>query len=163
QSNWSPQARSLIDFLERCRNHGIWVRISMPVFQGDNAFGNNVSPSLAAYLTAALLPGNDRVFAYELLWEPYFGDQNFGGYGGLLTGNYVYDLGRSILAPSWRTWVNDRYGSLAAAETIWGLTAPRDGSGQLTNPTDDQLQNDGSWRTMVAAYRRFAEDYLGHN
>ena len=75
----------------------------------------------------------------------------------------VYNTGRLVLDPDWRAWVNDQYGSLAKAQQIWGFTAPLDGSGQLTNPLDDQMQNDGPWRIMVAAYRRFLDDYLGRN
>ncbi len=163
QPNWQQQARSLIDFLERCRNHGIWVRIALPATLGNNAYAGMLNPALGALLDAAYLPGNDRVFAYELLWEPFIGFQNQGGYGGYLNGAYVTNAGRTILDPYWRAWVNDQYGSLAKAQQIWGLTAPFDASGQLTSPTDDQIGNDGPWRTMVAAYRRFTDDYLGRN
>ena len=80
-----------------------------------------------------------------------------GGYGGFVGASYVYNVGRTILDPDWRAWVNDQYGSLANAEQIWGLAAPLDAKGQLTNPTDDQVANDGPWRVMVDAYRRFME------
>ncbi len=163
QPNPQQQARSLIDFLERCRNHGIWVRVSLPATLGNNAYAGALNPALGSFLDAAYLPGNDRVFAYEVLWEPFIGFQNQGGYGGYLNGTYVTNVGRAILDPYWRTWVNDQYGSLSNAQQLWGLTAPLDASGQLTNPTDDQISSDGPWRTMVAAYRRFTDDYLGRN
>ena len=41
---------------------------------------------------------------------------------------------------------------MANAEQIWNFTAPRDSSGQLTNPLDNHIANDGPWRIMVAAY-----------
>ncbi len=125
QPDWQQQARSLLDFLERCRNHGIWVRISLPATLGNNAYAGSLNPGLGSFLEAAYLPGNDRVFAYELLWEPFIGFQNQGGYGGYLNGTYVTNVGRAILDPYWRTWVNDQYGSLSNAQQIWGLTAPR--------------------------------------
>ena len=157
-------ARSLIDFLERCRSHGLWVRISFPATLGNGAFTGNMNPALRTYLEAAYLPGNDRVFAYELLWEPFVGSHDAGGDGGwLINGTYLTNIGRLILDNDWRAWVNDQYGSLAIAEQAWGLTAPRDASGHLTNPLDDQIANDGPWRNMVAAYRRFVEDYFSRN
>jgi uncharacterized protein (TIGR03437 family) len=164
QPPWQPQARSFIDFLERCRNHGIWVRVALPATLGDNAFNGTLNPQLGDYLNNAFLPGNDRVFAYELLWEPYLGMQNSGGYDGYLNGMpFLQGLGRSVLDPDWRSWVNDQYGSLANAQQIWGIAPPLDANGQLTNPTDNQFANDGSWRVMVDAYRRFLDDYLGRN
>jgi uncharacterized protein (TIGR03437 family) len=164
QDGWQPQARSLIDFLERCRSHGIWVRVALPATLGDNALNGTVNPQLGDYLNEAFLPGNDRVFAYELLWEPYLGMQASGGYDGYVNGMpFVEGAGRSALDPDWRSWVNDQYGSLANAQQIWGIAPPLDSNGQLTNPTDNQFANDGYWRVMVDAYRRFLDDYLGRN
>jgi uncharacterized protein (TIGR03437 family) len=164
QDGWQPQARSLIDFLERCRSHGIWVRVALPATLGDNAFNGTLNPQLGDYLNEAFLPGNDRVFAYELLWEPYLGMQASGGYDGYVNGMpFVEGAGRSALDPDWRSWVNDQYGSLANAQQIWGIAPPLDSNGQLTNPTDNQFANDGSWRVIVDAYRRFLDDYLGRN
>jgi uncharacterized protein (TIGR03437 family) len=163
QGSWAPEGRALIDFLERCRNHGIWVQISLRTTSTNAAYADQMSPTLESYLQAAYLPGNDRVFAYELLWEPMAGTHDKGGQGRLVNGAIVYNTGRMVLDPDWRAWVNDQYGSLAQAQQAWGFTAPLDATGQLTNPLDDQIQNDGPWRVMVAAYRRFLDDYLGRN
>ena len=163
QGSWAQEGRALIDFLERCRNHGIWVQISLRTTSTNAAYAGQISPTLESYLQAAYLPGNDRVFAYELLWEPMVGTHDKGGQGRLVNGALVYNTGRLVLDPDWRAWVNDQYGSLAKAQQTWGFTAPLDGSGQLTNPLDDQIENDGPWRIMVAAYRRFLDDYLGRN
>jgi hypothetical protein len=160
---YAPQGRSLVDFLDRCRKHGIYARIAIPATVGDNAFNGTLNPSLGAALEDAYLPGNDRVFAYEVLWEPYLGMQTTGGYEGYVDG-VGYPLGsRAVLDPDWRSWVNDQYGSAAAAQQSWGIAPPLDASGRLTNPTDDQIASDGAWRIMVAAYRRFLDDYLGRN
>ncbi len=163
QTNWQPQARDLIDFLERCRDHGIWVRIDLPATSANNVIAGTITPQLGAYLDAAYLPGNDRVFSYELLWEPYLGYQNTGGYGGFFNGMFQYNTGRALIDPAWRAWVNDQYGSFANAQQAWGIAPPLDANGNLTSPTDNQIQNDGPWRIMVAAYRRFADDYFGRN
>ena len=160
---WAQEGRALIDFLERCRSHGIWVQVSLRTTLTNAAYAGQISPTLESYLQAAYLPGNDRVFAYELLWEPMIGTHDTGGQGRLVNGALVYNTGRLVLDPDWRAWVSDQYGSLANAQQIWGYTAPLDGNGQLTNPLDDQMENDGPWRIMVAAYRRFLDDYLGRN
>jgi hypothetical protein len=155
--------RALIDFLERCRNHGIWAQIFLATTILNGAYGGQVSPSLTTYLPAAWLPGNDRVFAYQLLWEPMVGLHDTGGQGRVVNGMLVADSGRVVLDADWRAWVNDQYASLANAQQIWGFMPPLDSTGQLTSPLDDQMENDGPWRTMVAAYRRFLDDYLGRN
>jgi hypothetical protein len=147
-------ARSLVDFLDRCRNHGIWANIYIPAFIGGappailNQGGVlGVNPNIGPILQAAFLVGNDRVFAYDLLWEPALG----------LHGD------RIALDSAWRAWITDQYGTLANAENIWGVTAPRDAQGQISNPLDSQVQNDGAWRVMVAASRRFVDDYLSRS
>jgi len=160
---WAQEGRALIDFLERCRSHGIWVQVSLRTTLTNAAYAGQISPTLESFLQAAYLPGNDRVFAYELLWEPMIGTHGTGGQGRLVNGGLVYNTGRLVLDPDWRAWVGDQYGSPANAQQIWGYTAPLDGNGQLTNPLDDQMENDGPWRIMVAAYRRFLDDYLGRN
>ncbi len=154
--------RGLIDFLERCRNHGIWVRLEMETTRGNNAFRGTVQPAvISQILNSSVLPGNDRIFAYEILWEPYIGthDRGYGNY----VGDTPFSNGRTGLDGEWRAWVDERYGSLENAKQIWGVDPPLGDNGQLTNPSDDQLANDGPWRIMVDAYRRFTDDYLGHN
>src|SRR6185369_12863672 len=74
-------ARSLVDFLDRCRNHGLWANISILAFVGAGAAPpalfagqlTSANPDIGTQLRAAFLPGNDRVFAYDLLWEPHLG------------------------------------------------------------------------------------------
>src|ERR1035437_10619059 len=68
EASWYQEGRPLIDFLERCRNHGIWVRISLAATVLNSAYAGQIS-FLENYLQAAYLPGNDRVFAYDLLWR----------------------------------------------------------------------------------------------
>ena len=161
---YSPQeGRALIDFLERCRNHGLRAQISLVATILNGAYGGQISPNLDTSLQLAWLAGNDRVFAYELLWEPMVGTHDSGGQGRVVNGALEIHMGRMVLDPDWRAWVNDQYGSLANAQQIWGWTPPVDSTGLLTNPLDEQIENDGPWRIMVAAYRRFLDDYLGRN
>lgn len=146
------QDRSLVDFLDRCRKYGLWANIYIDAFipgpspdilNDGNLLG--VNPNLGTMLENAFLPGNDRVFAYDLLWEPELGLHS----------------DRMAADNAWRQWIVDQYGSVADAEKTWGYMAPTDAQGQLSNPLDDQIENDGPWRVMVAAYRRFIDDFLG--
>jgi len=144
---WGDQGREVADFLERCRNHGLWARIALLVSGDSAAYQWSLAPDLDTVLQAGFLPGNDRVFAYEILWEPMVGD--------------YYQ--RQNLDPEWEIWVDQQYGSVDVAQKAWNLTAPVDNTGELTNPSDDQMENDGPWRILVAAYRRFLDDFLGRN
>ena len=56
------------------------------------------------------LAENDTVFAYDLAWEPSHGS---------------YEQQQRAYAKSWNDWVLQRYGSVAAAEKTWGISAPR--------------------------------------
>jgi len=150
QYTGTEQARDLVDFLDRCRNHGLWANVYIPVFVPGTPVAvlyygqpTKINPNIGALLQAAFLPGHDRVFAYDLLWEPVLGLHN----------------DRLPLDGAWRSWLTDQYGSPANAENLWGFTAPRDASGQISNPLDTQIETDGAWRVMVAAYRRFVDDF----
>lgn len=140
QYNRTEQGRPLMDFLERCRRHGIWVHLSI-----GSANSLRLNPQRdTALVKAAMLSGNEAVFGYELAWEPHLGLQK---------ARRSYDA-------SWRAWVTEQYGSLPAAEQTWGVPAPRDEQGSLTNPLDQQFGTDGPHRIMVAAYRRFVDDLV---
>jgi hypothetical protein len=124
EASWYQEGRALIDFLERCRNHGIWVRISLAATILNSAYAGQISSTLENYIQAAYLPGNDRVFAYDLLWEPMVGTHDKGGQGKIVGGPIIYDTGRLGLDPEWREWVTDQYGSLANAQQIWASRRP---------------------------------------
>jgi len=133
--------RNLLDFLRRCERHGIKV----------NGFLGAASPlgfdekAVADFLREARLVDNPTLFAYDIIWEP---------------GNYVFNSeGRPRWDPDWKRWIVERYGSLENAEVDWAMPAPRI-DGKLTSPTDRQLREDGEWRVMVAAYRRFMDDLM---
>ncbi len=140
QYNRPDQGRPLLDFLERCRRHGIWAN----VFIGAASRLRFDPARNAAMLRAALLPGNETVFAYDLAWEPHFGKHN----------------ARCVHDDAWRAWVLEQYGTLPAAEQAWGVPAPKDERGRLTNPSDRQISEDGPHRVLVAAYRRFLDDLV---
>jgi hypothetical protein len=59
----------------------------------------------------------------------------------------------------WARWIDERYGSVAAAEADWGVRVPRL-DGRVTSPPNDQFSKDGPWRVMLCAYRRFMDDLM---
>jgi hypothetical protein len=93
------------------------------------------------------IPEQDCVFALDLAWEPMFPDHE----------------GRKRWDPEWRTWIDERYGNIENAEKDWGFAAPRDADGAITNPLGQHTVEDGDWRVMTAAYRRFLDTLLYEN
>ncbi|NUQ01242.1 MAG: hypothetical protein HUU35_15445, partial [Armatimonadetes bacterium] len=137
QYNALDQAPAMRDLLARARRHGLWVNVYL-----GGAHPLSFDPLLVSrLLTEGRLCGDPTVFAYDLAWEPRLG---------------VHQERRRYDA-AWRAWLDEQYGSLAAAEVAWGTAAPRE-AGQATNPLDEQITSDGPHRTMVAAYRRFVDD-----
>lgn len=132
-------SRNLLDILERCRRHGLMVNLSLrpgtPLdFRWDE---------MRALIEAYRLKEHDIIFAYDLAWEPVFG-------------NYPM---RARWDGEWEKWINERYGSLANAEESWEFPVPRV-DGKVAQPTDQQLSEEGPHRVMVCAYRRFLDDLL---
>lgn len=133
--------RNLLDFLARCKAYGIhanlYVGLASPLAFDDDG--------LKAYLEAARLPGNATVFAYDTIWEP---------------GNHVFKDGaaRARWDADWRSWIDERYGSVERAEKDWGFKARRDSAGRVISPEDRCFREDGAWRGMMAAYRRFMDN-----
>lgn len=133
--------RNLLDFLRICKRYGIhanlYVGQASPLAFDDEA--------LKAYLQTARLPGNATVFAYDTIWEP---------------GNHVFrnDAARARWDADWRAWIEMQYGSIEHAEKSWGVKARRDKKGQVISPSDACFREDGAWRVMMAAYRRFMDN-----
>jgi hypothetical protein len=138
-------AAPFLDFLDRCRRHGLWAHISIRAASYVFTPGATFDPGgIRRTLISAHLPGNDRVFAYDIVWEPHFG-------------GYQERRSRDSL---WRQWIADQYGTVEAAEQAWGILAPKDAEGLVTNPPDRYFRVDGAHRALIAAYRRFQDDYI---
>ena len=132
---------NLLDYLRRCGRHGIKVNL-FTVWTSPLGFKEAEFQRLA---TAGRLAENPHIFAYDIIWEP---------------GNHLFHRdNRGRWDRDWAQWLTDRYGSLADAEKDWGMPVPRK-DGQPTSPADKQLREDGVWRRMVAAYRRFMDDLM---
>ena len=136
-------SRPLVDFLARCRRHGVYANVYLP-----NTHPLGFSPAHArALLTLPRLARNPVVFAYDLAWEPNLGREG----------------ARAGHDPAWRQWIADNYGSIEVLERAMGGPLPRDAEGAVTGPSDAQLMEtdpDDSERVFVAAYRHFADDLI---
>ncbi|MHB1456848.1 MAG: hypothetical protein ACYC0V_08030, partial [Armatimonadota bacterium] len=131
------KAQNLLDLLRRLENHGMKANLSMrPGTPIDFLW-----PQMKEIMEHYRLKENDTVFAYDLAWEPAFGNKV-----------------RDALDAEWEQWVIERYGSIENAEKDWAYPITRK-LGKVTNPADEQLL-DGPWLRMVAAYRRFLDCLL---
>lgn len=133
------QAPQVVDFLARAQKYGMYINLFITAA---HPFGFD-REMLKQLIEAARLPQWDNLFAYDIAWEPRWGTH----------------AERKRHDPAWREWILEQYGSIANAERDWGYPLPRE-NGEVTNPPDEQILNDGEWRRMVAAYRRFLDDHV---
>jgi hypothetical protein len=132
----------LLDFLRRCATHKIKV----------NLFLTTSSPldfkekEVRQYIENGKLASNPAIFAYDIIWEP---------------GNSVFNKNnRHKWDKDWNKWIQDQYGSVVNAEKDWRISVPRDDNGKVISPPDKYFREDGKWRVMMAAYRRFMNNLM---
>jgi hypothetical protein len=132
--------RNLLDYIRRCEKYGLKVNLSLrPGTPMDFEW-----QKMREIIVESRLAENDTVFAYDLAWEPFIGRQ---------AERIRWDKG-------WGEWVQRHYGSIDGAEKAWGLKAPRNQDGYITNPSDSMCGADGPWRKMVCDYRRFIDEVV---
>ena len=136
----SMEAHNLLDILRRCELLGMKVNLSLRPGTPVDFLWNEMRAMIEHYR----LWDNDTVYAYDLAWEPLW---------------WGHDK-RQRWDEDWAAWIVERYGSIENAERDWAFPVPRDADGGVTNPSADQLEGDGEWRRMVAAYRRFLDTLL---
>ena len=142
------EAMNLLDLLRRCENHGIMVNLSLRPHADPRQFRWE---EVEALIKRNRIAENDTVFAYGIAWERGWGTYD---------GSYGNPRGRKGYDEEWKAWIEERYASIQETEADWGYPVPRK-DGEITGPSDEQLMKDGEWRRMVAAYRRFVDDYTG--
>jgi hypothetical protein len=139
QCNAPDHLRPLNDFLARARAHGIFANVFLngahPLYPDDKL--------VSTLIRQGRLAENEAIFAYDIAWEPAIGRHEQ----------------RRAWNKEWNRWIREQYGSEQNAVEQWGFE-PQTRDALLDNPSDDQLVNDGPWRMMVAAYRRFADDLI---
>lgn len=137
------EATEKLNILDLCRRlDSLGMKLNLAIW-----FGTPMDwqwPRVKKHIDYHHLAQNDTIFAYDVAWEPYFGKHD----------------ARVIWDSEWEKWVIERYGSIANAEKDWGYSIPRDDSGKVTNPNKEQIDTDGDWRRMTAAYRRFLDTLL---
>lgn len=160
--------RTLLDFLRRCRNHGIRVFLFVQshvitddphYFQGLMMPHHFQEKEVSEFIRATRIAENPTLMGWDLIWEPagwVFGGK-YSAFGWTETVPY-----RQRWDADWARWIDERYGSLANAEADWGVPAPRL-DGRVTSPTDQQFKDDGPSRVMVAAYRRFMDNLMSRH
>ncbi|MFC1717068.1 hypothetical protein ACFL6S_25595 [Candidatus Poribacteria bacterium] len=139
QSTTLDNSRDFLDFLARIYKRGIRVNLFLHGSDPLRFDEDLVTKQIKGWK----LDTNPAVFAYDLAWE-----HKLGKYGA-----------RKRWDGEWSDWIHERYGSLKSAEDDWEFAVPRS-EGKITGPSDNQLTNDGPWRVMVAAYRRFVDDFV---
>ncbi len=160
--------RTVLDFLRRCRNHGLYAFLfvqSHVITDDPHYFQGLMMPyhfqekDVAEFIRATRLAENPTLMGWDLIWEPagwvFGGKYNAFGW----TDPKPY---RQRWDADWARWIDERYGNLASAEADWGMSAPRI-NGQVTSPSDQQFKEDGPWRVMVSAYRRFMDDLMSRH
>ncbi|GMW01812.1 MAG: hypothetical protein AMXMBFR84_29490 [Candidatus Hydrogenedentota bacterium] len=136
----SMEAQNLLDLLRRLDALGLKANLSLRPGTPLDFPWDAVREMIEFYK----LSQNDTVFAYDLAWEPMFGNHKQ----------------RKVHDAEWRAWLDERYGGIESAERDWGFSAPREADGQVTNPLEEHITGDGLWRVMTAAYRRFLDTVL---
>jgi len=140
QLNEPSGIRQANDFVARAARHGIRTNLFIggahPFYTDEKLF--------TRLITEGRFAQNPNIWAYDIAWEHHLGNHEE----------------RARWDREWEQWVIDRYGTIQHAEQNWGFPIPRNASGQVTNPSDDQLRRDGPWLKMVAAYERCADDVI---
>ncbi len=136
----SLPSQNLLDLLRRLDALGMKANLSL---RPGNPMHFDFKP-IREIIEYYRLAENDTVFAFDLAWEPMFrGHQE-----------------RKPWDRAWEAWILERYGSIDAAEKDWGFALPREADGRITNPLAHQVDTQGDWRRMTAAYRRFLDTIL---
>ncbi|TAL72138.1 MAG: hypothetical protein EPN88_05140, partial [Bacteroidetes bacterium] len=166
RANYAENRRTLLDFMRRCRNHGIRIYLFLQThevtvephyFQGILMPFHFEEEKFAEFIKETRISGNPTLMSWDLIWEPsvWLFQDNVGMFGWDGNSNF-----RQRWDKDWAIWIDDRFGSLSNAEADWGILVSRTQDGQITSPSDNQFMEDGPWHIMVAAYRRFQADLM---
>lgn len=135
-----PKYDNVTDFLRRCAEHGIYVNLALVSNPTEPDFRDRYEYWLPI-IKELRLPEHRNLIAYDIHWEPTWLDPGY----------------RKQFDGDWQEWLRDRYGSVEAAEKIWGCSITRDSDGNITNPDVPTVHRDSPKRGEALAYRRFLE------
>ena len=141
------QAKNMLWFADICDKLGLVI--SVDIRPNADPF-NLVEEEVVETFKTQHLAELDNVIGYDVAWERSFGtyEPNYGNYNG-----------RKAYNKDWIQWVEDNYGSIENAESIWGETMPTDAQGNYIGVSDEALRAVEPSK-IVAAYRRFADDMI---
>ncbi|MBO4299374.1 MAG: beta-galactosidase, partial [Clostridia bacterium] len=133
---------ALKDFMLRCERHGMKLSLSYCNLTSPLHYQPDV---FRVFMKAAGLIDNPVMFSHDLAWE-------VGGkfFGAQFTRTWRRD---------WAAWIDEQYGSLAAAEADWGVPVDFGEDGGIDVPPQAELRQEGPWRVKVCAFRRFIDDF----
>lgn len=141
------QIKSLLWLADTCEKLGMYLEVDIrPHADPFDLVESEVIETFENLHLAEL----DNIVSFGVAWERSFGTYN---------GNYGNYNGRKAYDKYWIKWVEDNYGSIANAESIWGEAMPINANGEYTAVSDEVLRTDTSSK-LVAAYRRFADDLV---
>lgn len=166
RADYQTNRRSLLDFMRRCRNHDIYVYLLIQThevtvephyFEGLMMPFHFQEDRVADFIEDTRITDNPALFAWDLIWEPshWLFQDSVSMFGWVGNPNF-----RDQWDDDWEFWIDERYGSLSHAEADWNYPVPRNAEGNISSPLSSQFEEDGPWRIMMAAYRRFSGDLM---
>lgn len=137
------KSRSMLDLIAQCEELGLYVDLSIR----PNVYPMTYSKEKTEVLIRRLhLDELDTVVAYDIAWEKR-------------VDRYLTGSLRMQWDGDWRNWLCVQYGSVEAAERVFGCALPRNEAGEVIGATDAMLLSaQGGEARLVAAYRRFVDD-----
>ena len=141
----AEQGKNLLHFVDMCNSLGLYVDIFLYGADGVTTSGDQAVKIIELQHLNEL----DNIVAYDIAWERTLGSYE---------GGYSNSKGRKALNEQWLNWVIKNYGSISKAEQAWGESMPKSGE-EYAGPTDAMLSGSNS-SALVAAFRRFADEYL---
>ncbi len=166
RADYQTNRRSILDFMRRCLNHNIYVYLLIQThevtvephyFEGLMMPFHFQEERVANFIEDTRMAENPALFSWDLIWEPsnWLFQDSVSMFGWIGNPNF-----REQWDDDWERWIDDRYGSLSNAEADWNYPVPRNVQGGISSPMSKQFEEDGPWRIMLAAYRRFAGDLM---
>ncbi len=137
-------SNNILHLINLCDELGLYVDLSIR----PNAYPMNFNADeVKTLIEKCRFPEIDNIVAYDIAWEPLIG---------------AYDKLRVNWNSAWTDWIKGQYGSVDAAVAAWKCgDVKRDGAGNII--VDDNMLDGkagAKYDLLVAAYRRFADDYV---
>lgn len=146
----SNASRNIMHLLDMCDKMGLVVDFALrPYFPLEH---DKADTSIQDIIVRQHLAEMDHIIGYDIAWEQCVG-RYIGSYGSVPGGRRMFD-------PMWVRWVEDVYGSVEHAEQVWKHPMPKTPEGAYTCPSDGMVEAPGEHRALVAAYRRFIDDFV---